>query len=223
MPVDKFGRMSDAKTRDTGVSLNYINNNYMYFHKDRSTPVSRFINMNSNTLYNVSDPVNPQDVATKEYADNVSRGGWIRKKQDSTYAFKRDLDMNDKRLKNVPPPVEDANTVNKIYVDSLSAFEARNRGYNAKGPLYIRGQKVGGIRDPKKDGVASNKRYVDNYVEKYVNDYVKEFKDVFVSPSEVNMAGKKLPGLSIPSKSDEATTKEYAGRAGNDVRESGSM
>ena len=27
MPVDKFGRMSDAKTRDTGVSLTYINNN----------------------------------------------------------------------------------------------------------------------------------------------------------------------------------------------------
>ena len=27
--------------------------------------------MNGNTLYNVPDPVNPQDVATKEYADNV--------------------------------------------------------------------------------------------------------------------------------------------------------
>ena len=27
MPVDKFG--SDTKTRDTGVSLTYINNNYI--------------------------------------------------------------------------------------------------------------------------------------------------------------------------------------------------
>ena len=26
MPVDKYGRMSDAKTKDTGVSLTYINN-----------------------------------------------------------------------------------------------------------------------------------------------------------------------------------------------------
>ena len=25
MPVDKFGRMSDIKTKDTGVSLTYIN------------------------------------------------------------------------------------------------------------------------------------------------------------------------------------------------------
>ena len=68
MPVDKFGRMSDAKTRDTGVSLSYINDNYI--RSDGGTPVSGSINMNGNTLYNVSDLVNPQDVATKEYMDN---------------------------------------------------------------------------------------------------------------------------------------------------------
>ena len=67
MPVDKFGRKSDAKTRDTGVSLTYINNNYI--RSDGGTPVSASINMNGNTLYNVPDPVNPQDVATKKYTD----------------------------------------------------------------------------------------------------------------------------------------------------------
>ena len=69
MPVDKFGRMSDTKTKDTGVSLTYINNNYI--RSDGGTPVSGSINMNGNTLYNVSDPVNPQDVAIKEYVDNT--------------------------------------------------------------------------------------------------------------------------------------------------------
>ena len=68
MPVDKFGRMSDAKTRDTGVSLTYINNDYIC--SDGGTPVTGSIDMRGNTLYNVSDPVNPQDVATKEYTDN---------------------------------------------------------------------------------------------------------------------------------------------------------
>ena len=63
MPVDKFGRMSDTKTKDTEVSLTYINNNYV--RSDGSTPVSSSINMNGNTLYSVSDPVNPQDAATK--------------------------------------------------------------------------------------------------------------------------------------------------------------
>ena len=48
MPVDKFGRMSDAKTRITGVSLTYINNNYI--RSDGSTPVSGSINVNGNTL-----------------------------------------------------------------------------------------------------------------------------------------------------------------------------
>ena len=69
MPVDKFGRMSDTKTRDTGVSLTYINNNYI--RSDGTTPVSGSIDMRGNTLYNVSNPVNQQDVATKEYADQV--------------------------------------------------------------------------------------------------------------------------------------------------------
>ena len=71
MPVDKFGRMSDTKTKDTGVPLTYINNNYI--RSDGSTPVTGSINMNGNTLYNVPDPVNPHDVANKEYADNNKR------------------------------------------------------------------------------------------------------------------------------------------------------
>ena len=118
MQVDKFGRMSDAKTRNTGVSLNYINNNFI--RSDRSTPVSGSIDMRGNTLNNVSDPVNPQDVATKEYADNVKGEGWVERKEDGTYVIKRDLDMDGKKLKNIPPPVEDADTVNKIYADTLS-------------------------------------------------------------------------------------------------------
>ena len=46
MPVDKFGRMSDAKTRDTGVSLTYINNNYI--RSNGSTSVSGSIDMKCN-------------------------------------------------------------------------------------------------------------------------------------------------------------------------------
>ena len=69
MPVDKFGRMSDTKTKDTGVSLTYINNNYI--RSDGSTPVTCSIDMNGNTLYNVPEPIKSQDVATKDYADYI--------------------------------------------------------------------------------------------------------------------------------------------------------
>ena len=71
MPVDKFGRMSDTKTKDTGVSLTYINNNYV--RSDGGTPLSGSLDMKGNTIYNVADPVNPQDVATKEYVDSGSK------------------------------------------------------------------------------------------------------------------------------------------------------
>ena len=118
MPVDKFGRMSDTKTKDTGVSLTYINNNYI--RSDGGNPVSGSIDMRGNTLYNVSDPVNPQDVATKEYTGNIRGVKWVKRKKDGTYAIKKDLDMNEKRLMNIPPPIEDADAVNKIYVDTLS-------------------------------------------------------------------------------------------------------
>ena len=267
MPVDKFGRTSDTKTKDAGVSLTYINNNYI--RSDGGNPVSGSIDMRGNTLHNVSDPVNPQDVATKEYTDNIRGVKWVKRKQDGTYAIKKDLDMNEKRLMNIPPPIEDADAVNKIYADTLSdetkryvnsvtpfvnqqnqytatnninmrdftlqnvgeptnakdvatkgyvdnsgggAFEVKNGGYEAKGGIYLRKNKLGGLREPVQDGEAANKKYVDNYVENYVNDYVEKFKDEndnFVIPWKVNMAGKKLSGLSIPSKSDEAATKSY--------------
>ena len=71
MPVDKFGRMSDIKTKDTGVSLTYINNNYV--RSDGDTLLSGSLDMRGNTIYNVADPVNPQDVATKEYADTTNK------------------------------------------------------------------------------------------------------------------------------------------------------
>ena len=72
MSIDKFGRMSNIKTSDTVVSLTYINNNYI--RSDGSTIVSSSTDMKDNTLYNVSDLVNPQDVATKKYADKVGGG-----------------------------------------------------------------------------------------------------------------------------------------------------
>ena len=101
MPVDKFGRMSEAKTRDTSVSLTYINNNHI--RSDGSTPVSDSINMNGNTLYNVPDPVNPQVVATKEYADTTNKAFVL---FEGKYLGIGDLSMGGRRLNNVGMPIE---------------------------------------------------------------------------------------------------------------------
>ena len=101
MPINKFGRMSDVKTKDTGVSLTYINNNYI--RSNGSTPVTGSIDMKGNTLYNVSDPANPQDVATKQYVDVANKafifGG-------GRYMATDDLSMGGRRLNDVGTPVE---------------------------------------------------------------------------------------------------------------------
>ena len=105
MPVDKFGGMSDAKTKDTGVSLTYINNNYI--RNDGGTPVSGSIDMRGNTLYNVSDPVNPQDVATKKYADEAGGGdAVIYKTHYGTYGSRGNIDMRSYTLINVLDPAD---------------------------------------------------------------------------------------------------------------------
>ena len=119
MPVDKFGRMSDAKTRDTGVSLTFIN--YNYIRSDGGTPVSGSINMNGYTLYNVSNPVNPQDVATKEYADQVG-GGSPFLKENGNYKATHTINMAYNKLVNLQKPIELYDAATKDYVDYVKTI-----------------------------------------------------------------------------------------------------
>ena len=113
MPVDKFGRMSDAKTRDTGVSLTYINNNYI--RSDGGTPVSGSINMNGNTLYNLSDPVNSRDAATKKYVDDS--GGGAFEARNGGYNAKGPIYMGGHKMGGIKDPKKGGEATNKRYVD----------------------------------------------------------------------------------------------------------
>ena len=71
MPVDKFGRMSDTKTKDTGVSLTYINNNYV--RSDGGTPLTGSLDMSFNKLVNLHKPTEQYDAATKDYVDCIEK------------------------------------------------------------------------------------------------------------------------------------------------------
>ena len=81
MPVDKFGRMSDARIIAEGVSLSYINNNFL--RRSGANTATGSINMTGNTLINVSNPVNDQDVATKNYVDTNSSSDKVSKSGDN--------------------------------------------------------------------------------------------------------------------------------------------
>ena len=61
--------------------------------------------MKGNTLNNMPNPVNPQDVATKEYADNAGGGGSAMvKTQYGTYSAIGNIDLRGYTLTNVLDP-----------------------------------------------------------------------------------------------------------------------
>ena len=166
MPVDKFGRMSDAKTRDTGVWLTYINNNYI--RSDGGTPVSGSINMNGNTRYNVPDPVNPQDVATKEYADTTNKVFFF---FEGKYLAVGYLSMGGRRLNNVSMPIENHQASNKFYVDTV--IETATAGdkalrkiqdgiFASTDDIDMNGNSITVLPNPIDRDAAANKNYVDN-------------------------------------------------------------
>ena len=255
MPVDKFGRMSDLKTKDTGVSLTYINNNYV--RSDGETPLTGSLDMRGNTLYNVADPVNPQDVVTKVYVDNTKGSGVIGRKIGGAVSIKENLDfMGKQKIKNLADPVNEKDAVTKEYVDTTtvpflkldqtkyntkgdidmrglytvynvkkpnndnhivdkkyvdemdnlkSAFNLINEGYEARGSLYMRKNKLGGLREPTMDGEATTKKYVDNLV---TNHFIDE-NDNIAFGRAVDMEGNKIFSLPEPEQDSDPATKKY--------------
>ena len=64
----------------------------------------------------MSGPVNPQDVATKEYADTANKAFIF---FDGRYMATNDLSIGGKRLNNVGMPIENNQASNKSYVDTV--------------------------------------------------------------------------------------------------------
>ena len=255
MPVNKFGRMSDTKTKDTGVSLTYINNNYV--RSDGGTPLTGSLDMKGNTIYNVADPVNPQDVVTKVYVDNTKGSGVIGRRIGDAVSIKENLDflgkqkiknlvdpVNDKdaatkryvdtttvpflkldqtkyntkgnidmgglyTVLNVKTPIDDNHITDKKYVDEMdnlkSAFSLKSGGYEAKGAIFMKKNKLGGLQEPTQDGEATTKKYVDDLV---TNQFIDE-NDNIAFGRDVDMEGNKIFALPEPDQDSDPATKKY--------------
>ena len=65
MPLDKFGRNGD--TVYTGINIATLKNSFL--RRDEGNTVIEAIDMNSNIIKNVSDPLSNQDIASKNYVD----------------------------------------------------------------------------------------------------------------------------------------------------------
>ena len=221
MPVDKFGRMSDAKTKDTGISLTYINNNYV--RRDGGTPVSGSIDMRGNTLYNVSDPVNPQDVATKKYADEVGGGDTaIIKTRYGTFGSRGNIDMRGYTLMNVLDPANAQDVATKKYFDAANrAFVFGNNKYLAVGEVSIGGKRLENVGTPLENFQATNKFYVDSLVETATagDKALRKIQDgIFASEGDIDMNGNSITGLPNPVNRNAASNKNYVDNRGAIVK-----
>ena len=227
MPVDKFGRMSDTKTTDSGVSLTYINNNYV--RSDGGTPLTGSLDMKGNTIYNVADPVNPQDVATKVYVDNTKGSGVIGRKIGDAVSIKENMDfMGKQKIKNLPDPVNDHDAATKEYVDTKTELgnidmEGQFTILNVKTPIndnhitdkkYVDDNAAFVFRNNEyyakgniflRDGEASTKKYVDDSL---ANHFIDE-NDNIAFGRDVDMEGNKIFALPEPDQDSDPATKKY--------------
>ena len=209
MPFDKFGRMSDTKTKDSGVSLTYINNNYV--RSDGGTPLTGSLDMKGNTIYNVADPVNPQDVVTKVYVDNTKGSGVIGRKIGDAVSIKENLDfMGKQKIKNLVDPVNDKDAVTKEYVDTTTVpfLKLDQTKYNTKGDIDMGDQfTVYNVKTPIDDNHITNKKYVDEM------DNLKSAFSLksggYEAKGTILMKKHKLGGLQEPTQDGEATNKKY--------------
>ena len=216
MPVDKFGRMSDTKTKDTGVSLTYINNNYV--RSDGETPLTGSLNMRGNTIYNVADPVNPQDVVTKVYVDNTKGSGVIGRKTKDGVSIKENMDfLGKQKIKNLPEPADEKDAVTKEYVDEKDAVTKKYVDDKTKN-LFIdkndniafglnvdmEGNKIFSLPEPEQDHEPATKKYVDDLQTHKIDKRGNVRFD-----RNINVGNNRIFALKDPKKDYEATNKKY--------------
>ena len=68
MPVDKFGKNGDRTiTVYTGINIANLTNSFL--RRDGGNIAIGAIDLSSNIIKNVSDPMSNQDVATENYVD----------------------------------------------------------------------------------------------------------------------------------------------------------
>ena len=158
----------------------------------------------------MSDPVNLQDVATKEYADTTNKAFVL---VEGKYLAVGDLSMGGRRLNNVGMPIENHQASNKFYVDTI--VEAATTGdkalrkiqdgiFASTGNIDMNGNSITGLPNPIDRDAAANKNYVDNggAITKLPNG-------AFTAVSDIDFNGFSLKNIPDPIDGKDAVNKAY--------------
>ena len=196
------------------VNRNYVDNlavNHPFEFKDNQYRAKTDLYLQGNKIQGVGTPFNDGDVVTKGYVESVAAP--LLKLEEGEYKTKGDIDMsNTFTICNIKPPVKDEQITDKKYVDEKvnfnSAFSMKNGGYEAKGHLYLRRNKILGLREPEQPGEPTTKQYVDNIYNNLFNQYVDD-DDNIIPGKNVDMEGNQVLGLPEPAADHEPATKKY--------------
>ena len=196
------------------VNREYVDNltiNHPFEFKNNQYRAKTDLYLQGNKIQGVGTPFNDGDVVTKGYVESVSAP--LLKLEEGEYKTKGDIDMSKTyTICNILPPVKDEQITDKKYVDEKvnfnSAFSMKNGGYEAKGHLYLRRNKILGLREPEQPGEPTTKRYVDEIYNNLLKEYVDD-DDNIIPGKNVDMEGNQVLGLPEPTKDEEPATKKY--------------
>ena len=138
---------------------------------DGSRAMTGNLDMGDHSIQKVGDPVNSDDVATKNYVD--AEIGYISTpflKLDGTRAMTGVLNMNDHKISNLKMPEFNNDAANKQYIDTeitkipptdTSPFLKLDGTRVMTGDLDMDSHKITNLNLPTNDNDASNKQYID--------------------------------------------------------------
>ena len=119
--------------------------------------------MNGNTLFNLPNPENLQDAATKKYVDNlmaenvgegnISGGGGPFFKENDNFKATYAIDMGFKKLLNPSAPSEPSDAATKKYLDNVKSI--LNESINSLSQLY---NTLSSTQDENKEEIKKNSR-----------------------------------------------------------------
>ena len=214
MPVDKFGRDPSQEDRvETGVSVRYINNNFL--RKDGAGSATGPMDMGKNRITNVVDPIEEHDTATKNYVDRVTLP------LDGSRGMRGDINMEGNRIMNVSSATDaddvatngfvlqqDQNTLNT----ALGLFMAVDGSTRPVTDISWDHQALKDLASPMEAGDATNKEYVD-FTAKATVSLIESntlLLDGTTKPKhDISWNNKRIIDIANPTNDQDAATKYY--------------
>ena len=153
-------------------------------------------------IIDVADPVDPQDVTTKNYTDIT----FVDVAGDSMTG---NLDMGSNKVTSSAVPGTGNDLTNKTYVDNQDALQVTKAGDNMTGDLAMGGNMVSGLGAPISSDHSARKGYVDDQDALQVNKSGDSMSGNLDMQTNDIQNVDKVTGLISPASGSHATNKTY--------------